>query len=140
MERINRTQLYFGTVDLLSRRSTCLRGNVGVVAVLDNRIVATGYNGSPKGLPHCDSKTCKPGEPCQNSIHAEANLVSFAARYGIALNGVTIYCSYLPCKKCAELLIQSGVKEIFYKYDYRDKSGLLLLNKCNIKTQQVKDI
>lgn len=140
MERITRIQLFIQTVDLLSRRSTCLRGNVGALATKDNRIIATGYNGSPEGVEHCNSETCTPNEPCKNSIHAEANLVAFAARNGIALNNSIVYCSYLPCKKCSELLIQAGVKEIYYIKDYWDNSGLLLLNKCNIKIEKVTDI
>ena len=127
MARISRDELFMKVAELFALRSTCLRGQVGVVAVKDKRIIATGYNGAPEGFPHCTPETCNADHPCTNTIHAEANLIAFAARAGIKLEGATLYCTHAPCKKCAELILQSGIVELYYRNCYRNTDGLNLL-------------
>lgn len=142
--RISRDQLYMGVADLLALRSTCLRGHVGALVVVDKRIVSTGYNGSPSGAPHCLVDGCLPvkltdpttatsallGGPaavddllatygCQRSIHAELNSILWAARHGIRLAGGHMYCTYSPCKTCAEAIVQAGITTFTYKKTYR---------------------
>jgi dCMP deaminase len=117
--RIGRDGLFMGVAELFAKRSTCLRAKVGAVAVRDNRIVATGYNGAPQGFPHCTEHTCNPDNPCEETIHAEANLIAFSARAGISLEGTTLYCTHAPCKNCSRLILQSGIAEIVYKNPYR---------------------
>lgn len=123
--RPSREEIYMAIARVMAERSVCKRLSVGVVAVKDRRIIATGYNGPL--TPVKDAKcSCIGDQPCQASIHAEANLVAFAAKHGINLSGSTIYTSHSPCVKCQELLIQSGVSEIIYGYDYRDLNKDLL--------------
>lgn len=137
--RISRDKLYMEIAELFALRSTCLRGKVGAVAIRDKRIIATGYNGSPEGFDHCTDETCNTDHPCENTIHAEANLIAFAARAGISLEGTTLYCTHSPCKKCAQLIIQSGIRYIIYKNQHRDTSGLdLILNNPKHKIGIVK--
>ena len=131
MARITRDELYMRTAFLFARRSTCRRGQIGVVAVKDRRIIATGYNGAPQGFPHCNEDTCN-DKPCENTIHAEANLIAFSARAGISLEGATLYCTHAPCLACAKLILQSGVSELIYQYNYHT-DGLRLLWKGDVK-------
>lgn len=130
----------------MARRSTCSRIQVGTVIAVDGRVLSSGYNGAPQNLAHCDhSCDCGfPGEdgllfankhlsncrsllPCEVSAHAEANAVAFSAQYGIALRDSTLYTTLSPCVKCAQLIINAGVKAVVYDELYRDKRGVELL-------------
>lgn len=140
MNRISREQLFMGIADLLALRATCARGQVGAVLIRDNRVISTGYNGTPSGMGHCSPDIgCDINYSCINSIHAEVNAIYFAARNGIKTEGCTLYCTTQPCKKCAEAIIQAGIIQVVYKNEYHDKSGLLLLNKLNIKVSKYED-
>ena len=138
MARISRDKLFMEVAELFALRSTCLRGKVGCVAVKDNRIIATGYNGSPSGHTHCTPETCNENESCKNAIHAEANLIAFAAKAGVSLQGSILYCTHMPCLKCAQLIIQSGIRQVIWKNDYHDLSGLNLLWAGNIPITVLK--
>jgi len=124
--RISRHEVNLRVAQVVALRGTCLRAKVGAVATIDNRIVATGYNGSLAAQDHCTSETCSPFEHCPNSVHAEANLIAYAAKKGVALEGATIYVTHSPCQKCLELIIQSGIKEVVYLHPYRDTNWDLL--------------
>lgn len=117
-----------------SERATCSRARVGAVFVQENRIVSTGYNGSPAGMPHCLDVGCETGPDggCIRSIHAEANAIAFAAKAGISLAGSTLFVTRSPCRRCAQLLINVGVKIVVFDIAYRDQSGLDLLREANI--------
>jgi dCMP deaminase len=117
-------------------RSTCLRRQVGAVLVRDKRILATGYNGAPRGVSHCLEIGClreelgipsgERQELCR-AIHAEQNAVIQAAIHGVAIEGATLYTTLHPCVLCAKILINSGVREIHYFEGYPDAlSGELL--------------
>lgn len=123
-------QVYFMDIaNLVACRSTCLRRHVGAVAVKDKRILATGYNGAPSGVPHCLDVGClreQEGIPsgerhelCRG-IHAEQNVIIQAARHGVSIEGATLYCTNLPCVICSKMLINAGIKEIFYREGYAD--------------------
>ena len=125
-------------------RSTCLRRQVGAVIVRDKRILATGYNGAPRGVAHCLDIGClreqlgipsgERHELCR-AIHAEQNAVIQAAIHGVAIEGATLYCTHHPCILCAKILINCGVREIHYLEGYPDdlsremlaEAGLVLL-------------
>ena len=117
--------------ELASTRSTCLRRSVGAVIVKDNRIVSTGYNGVPAGLPHCDTlggcirekMNIASGERHELSrgLHAEQNAIVSAARFGISLEGAELYCSTRPCVICTKMIIASGIKKVYYYEDYNDE-------------------
>lgn len=126
---------------LVSERSTCLRRKVGAVAVKEKRILATGYNGAPSGLAHCLETGClrmKLGIPsgerheiCRG-IHAEQNVIIQAATYGIDISGADVYCTNYPCALCAKMLINCGVKHIFYADPYPDALAAAMLSEAGI--------
>lgn len=149
--RLTREQLYMGIARLLANRSTCERGHVGAVIVKDGRIVSTGYNGAPPGLPHCLDLECDVGDctcnltgteiredgheygcpvelGCQRAVHAEANAVAFAARHGVSVDKATMYCTYSPCLACAQVILSAGITGYYYEKEYRVKTGLDLLS------------
>jgi dCMP deaminase len=107
----------FGIAREVAKRSTCSRLQVGAVAVRDGRILATGYNGAPTHWKHCDH-TEKPDERCTISVHAEANVVAMAARFGIPLDGATIYITHSPCDGCMRLMRNAGIAKIVYDKEY----------------------
>jgi dCMP deaminase len=111
---------------LAAVRSTCLAFPVGAVIVKDRQILATGYNGSPPGSPHCTMQgfcyeglsKCTDNNLPSRSIHAEANAIAQAAKHGIRTNGATIYVTLEPCLACLKLIISAGIKEIFYETQF----------------------
>lgn len=118
---------YFGLLaHLVAQRSTCLRRQVGAVIVDEDwRVVSTGYNGAPASVSHCLETGC----PRQNvpsgqmlhlctATHAEANAIANAARQGHRVNGSRIFCSILPCQECLKLLINAGIREVYYMGKY----------------------
>jgi dCMP deaminase len=135
--RISRDELFIGVARLFGRRSTCPRANVGCIAVLDGRIVASGYVGAPSGQPHCDFAGCEISDGgCIRTVHAEANVVAFAARVGTPIKGTTVYCTHAPCRKCAQLLVNAAVKDFVFSETYRDPSGLNLLITLGVGVRQ----
>jgi dCMP deaminase len=120
---------YFLTIaEAVSTRATCPRRAVGAVLTKDKRILATGFNGSPPGLPHCSEDGCwiEDGH-CVRVIHAEHNAVLQGARYGISLEGAECYCTTLPCLGCAKSLVSVGVKRVVYSSDYNPDPRVLEL-------------
>jgi len=104
----------------VSTRATCDRLRVGCVLVKENRIIATGYNGSISGEPHCDNVGHLMIERhCKRTIHAELNALLECARLGHACEGVTCYVTYHPCIDCFKALLQAGIRKIYYREIYR---------------------
>lgn len=111
-----------------AKRATCDRGRSGCVIVKDKQLLVTGYVGSPAGLPHCDEvghlfrKTVEEDGSvsmhCVRTVHAEQNAICQAARRGIALDGATLYCRMTPCRTCAMLIINCGIKRVVCEYRY----------------------
>jgi len=114
---------------LASRRSSCLRRAVGAVLVRDKRLLATGYNGVPSGVTHCEETGClreklqvpsgERHELCRG-LHAEQNAIIQAALHGVSTKGAVLYCTTLPCIICAKMLINSGVRKVYYLDGYSD--------------------
>ena len=114
---------------------TCQRLRVGAVLALDERTVATGYNGAPSGLPHCThdlSASFDPEDRCKNAVHAEANVIAFAAKYGRSTNGTTLYITHAPCYACSGLLISSGIRRVVFDRYYRSTEGISQLDRAGI--------
>lgn len=119
---------FIDLMETVSKRATCDRGRSGCIVVRDRRIVSTGYVGSPPGLPHCDDvghlmkevidEDGTTRQHCVRTIHAEQNAICQAARYGISLEGTTLYCKMEPCRVCAMLIISSGIKKVVAKRRY----------------------
>jgi dCMP deaminase len=112
----------------IAKRATCDRGRSGCVIAKDKQILVTGYVGSPKGLPHCDDighqfkKTIHEDghttNHCVRTIHAEQNAICQAAKLGVPVNGATLYCKMTPCRVCAMLIINSGIKRVICEKKY----------------------
>ncbi|TDT62384.1 deoxycytidylate deaminase [Fonticella tunisiensis] len=133
-------QYFMQLAEMVATRGTCDRANVGAVIVnSDNRIVATGYNGSISGNPHCDEvgHTMRDGH-CIATIHAEINALLYCAKEGIAVKNCTIYVTHFPCLNCTKALIQAGIKRLFYRHDYRvDDYAVELLKRNNISFKRI---
>jgi dCMP deaminase len=135
--------------ELVKSRSTCLRRQVGAVIVKNKRILTTGYNGAPTGLAHCedlggclrDKLHIPSGErqELSRAVHAEQNAIIQAARYGISIDGATIYVTNHPCFICAKQLINAGIKRIVYKEGYPDKWAKAILREAKIKVEKFVD-
>lgn len=123
-KRIKREALHIQTARLYSLRGTCSRLQVGAVAVREGRIIATGYNGPLANEPHCSPEVCDTDCSCVRSIHAEANLITFCAKEGIALKGADLYVTHSPCIKCAELIIASGLTRVYFLDYFRSSEGI----------------
>jgi len=131
---------------LVAKRSTCLRRNVGALIVKDKRILATGYNGAPTGLPHCLDVGCMrerlaipPGERHEicRGIHAEQNAILQAALYGVSIKGAGLYCTHQPCALCAKMAINAGISRIIYSGDYPDELAAKMLKEAGVELVRV---
>ncbi len=119
-------------------RSTCDRKHVGAVIVKDKTILSTGYNGSIRGLPHCDDigHIMENGH-CIATVHAEANAIIQAAKNGTAIDGADIYVTASPCWNCFKLIANSGIKRICYLEFYRDERILATAKQAGIVLEQI---
>lgn len=123
-------EYFFEVMNTVAKRATCGRGRSGCVIVKDNRILVTGYVGSPIGLPHCDQAGHKMkkmvhedghvSSHCVRTVHAEQNAICQAAKFGIPLEGSTLYCKMTPCRVCAMLIINCGIKNVLCERKYHD--------------------
>ncbi len=122
MARPSWHEYFFTVAEQIAKRSTCTHAHMGAVYVSqDNDLLATGYNGSPRGLPHCIDEGCDADEKnfCQRIIHAEVNGVVQAARKGISLSGCNVYINAFPCYNCFKVMANVGVRTIYYGYKYK---------------------
>ncbi|MFA6142851.1 MAG: cytidine/deoxycytidylate deaminase family protein [Candidatus Omnitrophota bacterium] len=139
-------EYFLGIAELISKRSTCLRRKVGAVLVKDKRILATGYNGAPSRIRHCDEVGCireklkipsgQRHELCRG-LHGEQNAFLQAALHGTSLKDSILYSTTQPCIICAKMIINAGIKEIVIKGDYPDKMSKDLLREAKIKVRTV---
>jgi dCMP deaminase len=138
IERIGRVRLNMEIAELLSLRSSCKRARVGcVITNMSNRIISTGYNEAPSGQSECNCILVE-GYKCIRTIHAETNAIYAAAKEGISLLGANLHCTYSPCDHCAKAIIQSGIKNIIFKFEYRDLEPLKLLKEANITIGKIR--
>ena len=136
-QRITRPEYFLTVARLTAMRSTCKRMSVGCVIVKDHRIISTGYNGALPNHAECSDKNCDISYPCQIAVHAEANAITWAAKEGLSLKDTSIWCTHLPCQKCTELIIQAGIKDVFYLKTYRVSEGISTLRASGINIQQI---
>jgi len=139
-------QYFLDITDLVAKRSTCLRRRVGAVLVKNRRILATGYNGAPSNMPHCAEVGClreneqvpsgERHELCRG-LHAEQNVIIQAAYHGIAIAGAVLYCTTFPCVICSKMLINAGIKKIYYKEGYEDSLSREMLQAAGIHVEQI---
>ncbi|MBR3664730.1 MAG: cytidine/deoxycytidylate deaminase family protein [Desulfovibrio sp.] len=141
MSRLPWPDYFMHIVDLVRERSTCLRRHVGALAVRDNRILATGYNGVPQGLTHCLDTGClrqqlgipsgQRHEICRG-LHAEQNVIIQAATNGISIQGADIYTTTYPCVLCCKMLINCKVRTIYYAEAYPDELSQSMFKEAGI--------
>lgn len=121
--RPNRRAYFMKIAADVSTRATCDRAHVGAILVKGNRIIATGYNGSPHDLPHCDEVGHDMVDShCVRTIHAEENAILQCAEVGVSAFGSTLYCTVHPCVRCASRLFQVGVRDVWYAREYSSMS------------------
>ncbi len=131
-------EYFMNIAEQVATRATCDRKHVGAVIVRDKVILSTGYNGSPRGMAHCDEVGHEIIEGhCVRTVHAEANAIAQAAKNGVSIEGATIYTTSSPCYDCFKLLINAGIKRVVYKEFYSSRYGmskmvLTLANKAQI--------
>ncbi len=145
-ERPNWDEYFLEIAGVLTKRSTCLRRQVGAVIVKDKRILATGYNGAPTGIEHCQTAGClrenlnipsgQRHELCRG-LHAEQNALIQAARYGINVTGGVLYCTNHPCIICAKMLINAGIKDIVILSGYPDQMSKDFFKQAGIKVKRM---
>lgn len=136
-------EYFMGMAKLTSQRSTCLRRKVGAVIVKDKHIIATGYNGAPRGLSHCaelggclreelNVPSGQRHELCR-ALHAEQNAIIQAATLGQSIEGASIYITHQPCSICSKMIINAGIDRIVVDEGYPDKLATNLLEEAGIK-------
>ena len=119
--RVGWPEYFMNIARVVASRSTCGRKNVGAVIVRDKNILSTGYNGSIRGLPHCDEiGHDMVGGHCVRTVHAEANAIVQAARHGVRIEGAVIYVTASPCWECFKLIANAGIRRIYYGEFYRE--------------------
>jgi dCMP deaminase len=119
-------------VDIVAELGTCERRKVGAVLVKDRRILATGFNGTPPGSPHCNDEIC-PGRNAESgsslslcaAVHAEENCLLYCAKYGVTVSDSMLYCSCEPCDDCMKLVETVGIKMVVFKHPYPTKMSAL---------------
>jgi len=126
----------------VSERATCVKRMVGSIIVKDKRILATGYNGAPKGFKHCEDVGCvrkEMGLPSGHrhelcrGLHAEQNAIIQAAVHGVEIDGATLYCNYHPCAICVKMMINAGIKRVVYGGGYPDELAEKMLKESKIQ-------
>ena len=118
----------------VARRSTCPRAAVGAVIVRDKRILTTGYNGSPAGLPHCTEVGClMVNGHCVRTLHAEQNAIIQGALHGVDVSRSTLYVTHQPCLVCAKMIINAGIERVVYAGDYPDEIAQAFLETARVE-------
>ena len=130
---------YFMTIaHVVAARSTCDRKHVGAVIVRDRTILSTGYNGSIRGMPHCDEADhMMEAGHCVATIHAEANAIIQSARNGVRIEGASIYVTASPCWNCFKMIANSGIEQIYFHEFYRDERIFEVAEKLQIALTRV---
>ena len=133
---------FMGITELVAKRSTCRRRSVGAIIVKDKRILTTGYNGAPSGIRHCLEVGClreqlnvasgERHELCRG-IHAEQNAIIQAAFHGVSIKDAILFCTNLPCSICAKMVINAGIKKIYYRSGYADALSENMLQEASIE-------
>ena len=146
MPRPSWPEYFMSIAKLVATRSTCLRRSVGAVLVKDKRILATGYNGAPTGIRHCKETGClrenlavSPGERHElcRGLHAEQNVIIQSAYYGVVTKETTLYSTHKPCIICTKMLINAGIKKIFFLEGYPDALADEMLSEANIELERL---
>ena len=140
-QRLPWPQYFMDITYMVAERSTCIRRKVGAIAVKDKRILATGYNGAPANTSHCLDIGClreelgipsgQRHEMCRG-LHAEQNVIIQAAVHGVSLDGAEIYCTTMPCLICTKMLLNCGIKAVYYVEGYNDELAAGMVKEAGV--------
>ena len=147
MNRPSWDEYFMQMAELTAQRSTCLRRQVGAIIVKEKHIIATGYNGAPKGWPHCEElggclrekleiPSGERHELCR-ALHAEQNAIIQAATLGQSIEGATIYITHQPCIICAKMIINAGISRIVIRRGYPDEMSRGMLREAGLKVELI---
>ena len=147
MDRPSWDEYFMEMAELTAKRSTCLRRKVGAVIVKDRHAVATGYNGAPRGITHCEEKggclreqlkvpSGQRHELCR-ALHAEQNAIIQAAVMGNSIEGGTIYITHQPCAICAKMIINAGITRIVIREGYPDELAASILDEAGLAIERL---
>ena len=137
-------EYFMEMAEVTAKRSTCLRRHVGAVIVKDKHIIATGYNGAPRGIAHCGEReggclrqqlgipSGERHELCR-ALHAEQNAIIQAATYAQGIDGATIYITHQPCVICAKMIINAGIERIVVNEGYPDEMAVSILEEAGLR-------
>lgn len=152
MDRPSWEEYFMEIAELVAKRSTCLRRQVGAVLVKEKNVLATGYNGTPAGITHCDKVGCirqeqnipsgQRHELCRG-LHAEQNAIIQAAKHGTNIGGSILYCTHQPCSICTKMIINAGITKIIYRDGYPDELSQQMLVESGIEVvpfEQIKPV
>jgi len=147
-ERPGWDEYFMDIANVVARRGNCMKRRVAAVVVKDDRIVSTGYNGTPRGAVNCNEGGCPrcntltpAGTELDECIcnHAEENAIAQAAYHGTSLKGATIYCTFSPCLRCTKLIINAGLGQVVYRAEYpMGERSLKLLEECQVSVRQIR--
>jgi dCMP deaminase len=143
-------QYFMEVANAISKRATCDRGRSGCVIARDKQLLVTGYVGSPTGLPHCDDaghqmkkmlhEDGSVSEHCVRTVHAEQNAICQAAKLGMSINGATLYCRMTPCRVCAMLIINCGIRRVVCERKYhRAAESEALFQEAGVDLEYIYD-
>lgn len=138
MSRPDWPYYFMDIAERVAQRSTCPRLAVGAVIVKQKRILATGYNGAPSGMDHCIDVGClMVDDHCVRTLHAEQNAIIQAAQFGVSTEGSEIYCTSSPCLSCAKMIINAGVRKVWFSEGYPDETALRFLKEAGVAVEQI---
>lgn len=148
-DRLSRDKVLLTVAAIFAERATCSRAHVGAIIAKQGRIISTGYNGAPSGMPHCDHSKELPADAigevpewqlgCQVAVHAEANAIAFAAREGRSTEGAELFTTVSPCINCAKLIINAGIRRVVAISPYRHRSAIMLLIDAGLEIEVYED-
>jgi dCMP deaminase len=131
----------------VAQRATCLRRQVGAIVVKEKKILATGYNGAPAGLQHCEQVGClrekleipqgERHELCRGT-HSEQNAIIQAATFGVSIREATLYSTHFPCVLCTKMIINAGIKRVVYLQGYADDLSQEMIQEAGIEVSRLK--
>ena len=147
-ERLTWDQYFMTITQQVAERSTCNRAKVGAVIVRDRNILATGYNGAPAGMPHCTEAGCliyesktpygEVEQNCFRTIHAEINAIAQAAKNGANIKDSSIYVTHTPCIHCIKVLVNTGIKKVYYESPYKLDTLEEILRNTRVHMEKVQ--
>jgi dCMP deaminase len=147
-DRLTWDQYFMTITQQVAERSTCNRAKVGAVIVRDRNILATGYNGAPAGMPHCTEAGCliyesktpygEVEQNCFRTIHAEINAIAQAAKNGSNIKDSSIYVTHTPCIHCIKVLVNTGIKKVYYESPYKLDTLEEILRNTQVHMEKVQ--